>query len=107
MPSKRTRRDCGRSVRLAAIAAALGAALCSAPARWRRTTRSPRRRKVQHFVEAGDWMPAHPADAASRGNWWQTFDEPTLDDLEQRLSALESGSAGGRRASRSGARGRS
>ncbi len=87
MPSKRTRRDCGRSVRLAAIAAALGAALSLGACSLAPHYAKPATPQVQHFVEAGDWMPAHPADAASRGIWWQTFDEPTLDDLEQRLSS--------------------
>ncbi|MGB6489565.1 MAG: efflux transporter outer membrane subunit, partial [Steroidobacteraceae bacterium] len=86
MPSKRTRRDCGRSVRLAAIAAALGAAVLLSACSLAPHYEKPATPQVQHFVEAGDWMPAHPADGASRGVWWQTFDEPTLDDLEQRLS---------------------
>ena len=25
------------------------------------------------FKEAGDWKPAQPNDAASRGNWWEIF----------------------------------
>jgi outer membrane protein, multidrug efflux system len=87
MPSKRTRRDCGGSVRLAAIAAALSAALALSACSLAPHYQKPATPAVQHFVEAGDWMPAHPADAASRGIWWQTFDEPTLDDLEQRLSS--------------------
>ncbi len=86
MPSKRTRRDCGRPVRLAAIAAALGAAVLLSACSLAPHYEKPATPQVQHFVEAGDWMPAHPADGASRGVWWQTFDEPTLDDLEQRLS---------------------
>jgi len=69
MPSKRTRRDCGRSVRLAAIAAALSLSACSLAPHYQKPATPP----VQHFVEAGDWMPARPADAASRGIWWQTF----------------------------------
>jgi NodT family efflux transporter outer membrane factor (OMF) lipoprotein len=31
-------------------------------------------------------MPAQPNDRASRGEWWEAFGEPTLDELEQRLS---------------------
>jgi NodT family efflux transporter outer membrane factor (OMF) lipoprotein len=47
---------------------------------------TPATPKVERFVEAGDWMPAHPADAQPRGDWWKTFDEPTLDELEQRVA---------------------
>jgi outer membrane protein, multidrug efflux system len=46
----------------------------------------PETPRVDHFVEAGNWMPAHPADGVPRGNWWEAFNEPTLDDLEQHLS---------------------
>ena len=41
---------------------------------------------MDHFVEAGDWMRAHPTDAAPHGIWWTAFEESTLDDLEQQLS---------------------
>jgi NodT family efflux transporter outer membrane factor (OMF) lipoprotein len=34
---------------------------------------------------AGDWMPAHPAQAGSAGPWWGVFGDPTLDDLERQL----------------------
>ncbi len=66
---------------LAACAAALLGA-CSLAPRYA----PPPTEAVDRFVEAGDWMPAHPADAESRGNWWEAFGEPTLDGLEQRLS---------------------
>ncbi len=86
MPSKRTRRDCGRSARLGAIAA-LGAALSLSACSLAPHYEKPQTPKVEHFVEAGDWMSAHPADAEPRGIWWQAFGEPTLDGLEQRLSS--------------------
>lgn len=66
---------------LAAGAAAWMAACSLAPA-----YHPPETAPVERFAEAGDWMPAHPADRQSRGNWWEAFEEPTLNDLEQRLS---------------------
>jgi multidrug efflux system outer membrane protein len=36
------------------------------------------------FTEAGPWKMATPADATSRGDWWQLFGDPVLDDLERR-----------------------
>lgn len=72
--------------RRVAAAGVLGAAVslgaCSLAPRYAK----PPAPKVDRFIEAGDWMPAHPADGEPRGNWWQTFSEPTLDDLERRLS---------------------
>ena len=86
MRSQRRRMKRSQAARLVAAAGVLGviASLggCSLAPRYT----PPRAPKVEHFVEAGDWMRAHPADAAPRGDWWQAFDEPTLDELEQRLS---------------------
>jgi multidrug efflux system outer membrane protein len=42
---------------------------------------------VDHYKEAGDWLPAQPADAAPRGAWWQAFGDPTLDELQTQLRA--------------------
>lgn len=85
MPSQRASDRHGRPVRLAAVAAAVGATLALAACSLAPHYEKPQTPQVGHFVEAGDWMPAHPADGVPRGIWWQTFDEPTLDDLEQRL----------------------
>ena len=39
----------------------------------------------EHFAEdAGPWHPAQPADALPT-DWWQSFADPQLDDLQQRL----------------------
>jgi len=78
--------DCRRPARAAAVVAAIGTALSLSACSLAPHYEKPATPKVDHFVEAGGWMPARPADAASRGLWWRTFDEPTLDDLEQRLS---------------------
>lgn len=86
MPSQRQRSDRHGPARLAAAAAALGVAAALAGCTLAPRYETPATPKVEHFVEAGDWMPARPADGAPRGDWWHAFDEPTLDDLEQRLS---------------------
>jgi NodT family efflux transporter outer membrane factor (OMF) lipoprotein len=41
---------------------------------------------VSSYKEAGDWMPATPADAQPRGPWWEAFGDPTLSHLEGQLA---------------------
>ena len=35
----------------------------------------------------GDWASAKPADAADRGAWWTIYQDPELNDLEQRCAS--------------------
>ena len=35
----------------------------------------------------GDWTSAKPADAADRGAWWAVYQDPELNDLEQRCAS--------------------
>ncbi len=37
------------------------------------------------FKEFGDWKPTEPADALSRGPWWQVFNDPVLSSLEEQI----------------------
>ncbi len=37
--------------------------------------------------ESPDWAAAAPKDEQPRGDWWQIFHEPTLDDLEAKVTA--------------------
>lgn len=37
------------------------------------------------YKEAEGWTLANPSDAADRRNWWTVFDDPVLNDLEQRV----------------------
>jgi NodT family efflux transporter outer membrane factor (OMF) lipoprotein len=37
--------------------------------------------------DAGIWKSSQPRDAASRGNWWEAFGDPRLNDLENKLNA--------------------
>jgi NodT family efflux transporter outer membrane factor (OMF) lipoprotein len=41
--------------------------------------------EVTQFKEAGEWMPAVPAETTARGEWWRSFGDPKLDELQQRL----------------------
>jgi NodT family efflux transporter outer membrane factor (OMF) lipoprotein len=72
--------------RIVAAAAVLGAVASLAACTLAPRYKEPATPKVEHFVEAGNWMPAHPADSEPRGDWWKAFDERTLDGLEQRFS---------------------
>lgn len=38
----------------------------------------------QNFKEVEGWTTATPMDAASRGKWWEAFNDPVLNDLEAR-----------------------
>ena len=44
--------------------------------------------------QAGAWSPATPSDAADRKDWWTVFADPTLDDLEARVSVSNQTLAG-------------
>lgn len=37
------------------------------------------------FKEAGEWIPAVPADALERGPWWSLFNDPVLNQLASRV----------------------
>jgi multidrug efflux system outer membrane protein len=39
------------------------------------------------YQGSGPFRVARPLDALSRGNWWERFDDPTLNQLEQQLTA--------------------
>jgi NodT family efflux transporter outer membrane factor (OMF) lipoprotein len=39
-----------------------------------------------NFKDAGPWTVAQPQDAKLRGDWWEIFDEPELNLLENRLN---------------------
>jgi NodT family efflux transporter outer membrane factor (OMF) lipoprotein len=38
------------------------------------------------YKEAGDWKVAQPQDAAARGKWWEAFNDPQLDALEDQVN---------------------
>jgi NodT family efflux transporter outer membrane factor (OMF) lipoprotein len=37
------------------------------------------------YKEQADWKPAQAADASERGNWWEIFGDPVLDELQQQI----------------------
>ena len=39
-----------------------------------------------NFHDADGWKVASPQDAMIRGNWWEVFDEPELNALEEQLN---------------------
>ncbi|MES2399923.1 MAG: efflux transporter outer membrane subunit [Pseudomonadota bacterium] len=49
------------------------------------TYKLPTTPEVATFKEAGDWIPAAPADALERGPWWSLFNDPVLDQLASRV----------------------
>ena len=41
----------------------------------------------QQYKEAGDWKVASPNDAMARGKWWEIFNDPQLNALEEQVAA--------------------
>ena len=39
-----------------------------------------------NFQDADGWKVASPQDAMMRGNWWEIFNEPELNALEEQLN---------------------
>ena len=39
-----------------------------------------------NFQDAGGWKVASPQDAMLRGNWWEVFNDPELNALEEQLN---------------------
>jgi NodT family efflux transporter outer membrane factor (OMF) lipoprotein len=65
---------------LVALCAALSAACAVGP-----DYRRPAAEAAPAFKEAGDWKPSEPADALSRGPWWQIFNDEGLNGLEAQI----------------------
>jgi NodT family efflux transporter outer membrane factor (OMF) lipoprotein len=64
---------------LAGVAALIGA--CTLAPRYR----APTMPTVASYKEAGDWMPAVPADTQPRGAWWEAFGDVKLNELQSQL----------------------
>src|SRR3954454_11580326 len=68
------------------LAVAMAAALAGCavgPAYVQPTTAAPAAWKSAPAAEG--WVPAAPADALDRGEWWKLFQDPVLDDLAARV----------------------
>ncbi|MGH9744851.1 MAG: efflux transporter outer membrane subunit [Candidatus Acidiferrales bacterium] len=37
------------------------------------------------FKEMGNWKPAHPSDQVTKGNWWEIYEDPQLNALEEQV----------------------
>lgn len=46
----------------------------------------PAAAEVSSYKEAGDWMPARPADTQPRGPWWESFGDPKLNEVEKQVA---------------------
>jgi multidrug efflux system outer membrane protein len=68
--------------RIAAVALALLTGCSMAPA-----YQPPNIGVPQNFSEAEGWTAAQPMDGLPRGNWWEVFNDPILNDLEARSAA--------------------
>lgn len=40
----------------------------------------------QRFTTLDGWSPAAPADGLPKGDWWQVYNDPILNDLEQKVA---------------------
>lgn len=68
-----------RTRRLTALAPALLAGCSMAPDYQPPETAAP-----AQYKEVSGWTAATPLDALPRGNWWEAFNDPVLNDLEER-----------------------
>jgi NodT family efflux transporter outer membrane factor (OMF) lipoprotein len=39
----------------------------------------------QQAADGTDWTPAAPSDAVTKGNWWEIYNDPVLNDLEMQV----------------------
>ncbi len=70
-----------RSLRLLALASTAALCACAVGPNYVR----PSAPTPPRFKEAEGWVKAEPADAAPRGDWWTVFNDPALNDLEQKV----------------------
>ncbi len=67
---------------VAGLAAAIVVGACTVgPVYQRPDAPTPARFKEAPAGDTADWLPAAPADAQDRGDWWQGFGDPVLDGL--------------------------
>jgi NodT family efflux transporter outer membrane factor (OMF) lipoprotein len=70
-----------RKVVLLCSAAALTSACAVGP-----NYKRPPANVTAEFKEQEGWKPSEPADAVSRGNWWEIFNDPQLNELEAQVN---------------------
>src|SRR5689334_15409721 len=64
------------------VASALFFAGCAVGPRYQR----PPVEAPSAYKEAGNWKTAQPNELSLRGNWWEIFQDPQLNDLEQQVN---------------------
>jgi NodT family efflux transporter outer membrane factor (OMF) lipoprotein len=83
-PNRACKRLCGAQVMIRfALGTCFLAAGCTAgPAYVRPSAPVPANNT---YKETGTWQPALPGDATPRGKWWAAFQDPELDELENKV----------------------
>jgi NodT family efflux transporter outer membrane factor (OMF) lipoprotein len=80
-----------RSLRLVMVCGGLALAGCTVGPKYKPpVTAAPAAFKEVAPQQSADgtlWKPATPQDTASRGNWWEMYNEPELDELENQLNS--------------------
>ncbi|RYF32847.1 MAG: RND transporter, partial [Comamonadaceae bacterium] len=66
-----------------ALAAALAG--CAVGPSYERATVTTASANWKEAPAANGWLPAAPADALDRGEWWKLFNDATLDELAGRV----------------------
>jgi len=79
---KREIRVCAQSVATIGLASMLFLAGCAVGPRYQR----PAVEVPPTYKEAGNWKTAQPNELSLRGNWWEIFQDPQLNALEQQVS---------------------
>jgi hypothetical protein len=51
------------------------------------TTPAYKEQAPASFRRSDQWQPAQPADQTSRGNWWEVFGDPELNQLEEQIAS--------------------
>jgi NodT family efflux transporter outer membrane factor (OMF) lipoprotein len=64
------------------LASVLSIAGCTVGPKYQR----PVAQVPQTYKEVGDWKPAQPSDQKLGGNWWEMFQDPQLNALEQQVN---------------------
>jgi NodT family efflux transporter outer membrane factor (OMF) lipoprotein len=80
-----------KSLAVGVVVLCLGVSACTVGPKYRSpsiaTPTAPNYKESPlNFQDANGWKVAQPQDAMLRGNWWEVFHEPELNDYEQQLN---------------------
>lgn len=64
------------------LLAALAAGGCTVGPKYQR----PATEVPAAYKDAGNWKPAEPGDAVAKGNWWEVYQDPQLNALEEQIA---------------------